>query len=815
MEEGNNKPENKEVIIPRLIEEEMKASYIEYALSVIVARALPDVRDGLKPVHRRVLFAMHDLGNTHTKPHKKSARIVGEVIGKYHPHGDTAVYDTMVRMAQNFSLRYTLVDGQGNWGSIDGDSAAAMRYTEARLTKIAEELLLDLDKETVDFQPNFDASLQEPLVLPAKLPNLLLNGSSGIAVGMATNIPPHNLREVIDGIVHYINNPACEPLALLQFINGPDFPTGGIIVGRGGIREAYATGRGKITVRARIEVEEKAGKKQLIVNEIPYQVNKTQLIEQIVELTKEKTIQGIADMRDESDREGMRIVIILKKDADPHVVMNQLYKQSRLQSTFGVNTLALVGKEPRTLTLKELIEQYVLHRRIVVRRRTVFELAKAEKRAHLLEGLVIALQNIDEVIRVIKASESADDAKKHLLSSFPLTEEQALAILDMKLQKLTSLETTKIKEELDGLRKLITELRSILASEQRILDIIKQELLELREQYGDGRKTEIIDSEEDEIETAELVKQEDVAVTVTHNGYIKRQALVTYKQQRRGGRGIVAATTGEEDVVEHLYIANTHSSLLFFTNQGQVHWLKAYILPEASRISKGKAIVNLLPLDQGEKINAIIPISTFDEKHFLMFATKQGTVKKTPLSEFSNPRRGGIRAITLDEGDSLVNVVLTDGTRHIIIATKQGAAIRFDEQDVRPIGRVGRGVRGISLEEHDEVIEMVVADETKELLTVTEHGYGKRTPVNEYRLTGRGGKGVINMKTADRNGTIVAVKAVTPQDECMIISQKGVMIRTKVGEIASIGRNTLGVRVMKLAADDKVKAAACIVGEAT
>ncbi len=801
--------EAKELIVPRLIEEEMKDSYLAYALSVIVSRAIPDVRDGLKPVHRRVLYAMHELGSHHNKPHKKSARIVGETIGKYHPHGDMAVYDTMVRMAQSFSLRYPLVDGQGNWGSIDGDNAAAYRYTEARLAKIAEEMLQDLDKETVDFQPNFDASLQEPIVLPAKLPNLLINGSSGIAVGMATNIPPHNLHEVVGGTIHFIEHPECTTATLLSFVLGPDFPTGGIIVGRGGIKEAYETGRGKIVVRARITSEEKGGRKQLIVTEIPYQINKSQLIKEIADLAKEKSIQGIADMRDESDKDGMRIVIVLKKDADPNLVVNQLHKQSKLQTTFGINMLSLVGKEPRTLGLKVMIELFVLHRREVVRRRTAFELARAEKRSHILEGLLVALQNIDAVIKLIKASDSVQDAKLHLTSSFPLTEEQALAILDMKLQKLTSLETTKLREEHDELVKLITELKSILASEQRILEIIKNELMELKEKYGDGRKTEII-GEEEEILDEELIKQEDVAITVTHNGYIKRQPVSLYKQQRRGGKGIVAASTGEEDVVEQLYIANTHSYLLFFTNNGQVHWLKAYIIPEASRIARGKAIVNLLPLEQGEFVTATIPILVFDDQHYLMFATKQGTVKKTSLSEFANPRSGGIRAITIDEGDSVVNVVLTDGKKQIIIATRKGAAIRFDEQEARPIGRTGRGVRGITLEEEDEVIEMVVADELKELLTITEKGYGKRTATGEYRLIGRGGKGVINIKITEKNGDVVAVKAVTPQDECMLISQKGVMIRTAVKEIADIGRNTQGVRIMKLSDDDKVKAAACI-----
>lgn len=806
------KESSSEHILPRVIEEEMKASYLQYALSVIVSRAIPDARDGLKPVHRRVLYAMHELGLLHNKPHKKSARVVGDVIGKYHPHGDMAAYDSLVRMAQGFSLRYPLIDGQGNWGSIDGDNAAAYRYTEARLTKIAEELILDLEKETVDFQPNFDAQLKEPVVLPAKFPNLLVNGISGIAVGMATNIPPHNLREIIAGLIYYIDNPACDIHSIFQFITGPDFPTGGIIVGKSGIKEAYLTGRGKVLLRARIEEEEKNNRKQLVVTEIPYQVNKTQLIEQIAELVKEKHVQGIADLRDESDREGMRIVIILKKDADQTVVVNQLYKQSRLQTTFGINMLALVGKEPKTLSLKELLGQYVLHRREVVRRRTTFELKKAEERAHILEGLLIALQNIDAVIKLIKASDSVQHAKESLIATYPLSDTQALAILDMKLQKLTSLETGKIKSEHEELRKLILELQKILASEQLILEIIKKELLELLANYGDKRKTEIIEGEE-EFEAEELVKQEDIAITLTHNGYIKRQTLDTYKQQRRGGKGIIATGVEDEDIVEHLSLATTHATLLLFTNKGQVHWVKAYILPEASRNAKGKAIVNLLPLETGEKVNAMIAIDLFDDQHYLMFVTKLGVVKKTLLNEFANPRRGGIRAVTLDEGDSLVTVVLTDGKQQIIIATKDGAATRFEEQDIRSIGRAGRGVRGITLEEHDEVIGMVVADESKELLTITELGYGKQTPIHEYRLTGRGGKGVINLKITEKNGHVVAIKPVSSKDECILISKKGVMIRIPVSDIASVGRNTQGVRIMKLAVDDKVKAAACIPGQ--
>ena len=802
-----------EHIIPRVIEEEMKASYLQYALSVIVSRAIPDARDGLKPVHRRVLYAMHELGLLHNKPHKKSARVVGDVIGKYHPHGDMAAYDSLVRMAQGFSLRYPLIDGQGNWGSIDGDNAAAYRYTEARLTRIAEELLLDLDKETVDFQPNFDALLKEPVVLPAKFPNLLVNGISGIAVGMATNIPPHNLREIIAGLISYIDNPTGDIHALFQFITGPDFPTGGIIVGKSGIKEAYLTGRGKVLLRARVEEEEKNNRKQLVVTEIPYQVNKTQLIEQIAELVKEKHVQGIADLRDESDREGMRIVIILKKDADPTVVVNQLYKQSRLQTTFGINMLALVDKEPRMLSLKELLEQYVLHRREVVRRRTAFELKKAEEKAHIFEGLLVALQNIDAVIKLIKASDSVQHAKESLIATYPLSETQALAILDMKLQKLTSLETGKIKSEHEELHKLILELQKILASEQLVLEIIKKELHELQENYGDKRKTEIIEGEGEEFEAEELVKQEDIAITLTHNGYIKRQTLEAYKQQKRGGKGIIAAGVEDEDIVEHLSLATTHSTILLFTNHGQVHWVKAHILPEVSRNAKGKAIVNILPLETGEKINAMIAISMFDNKQYLMFVTKSGVVKKTPLSEFANPRKGGIRAVTLDEGDSLVTVVLTDGKQQVIIATSDGAATRFDEQDIRSIGRAGRGVRGITLEEHDEVIGMVVADESKELLTITELGYGKQTPIIEYRLTGRGGKGVINLKITDKNGHVAAIKPVSLKDECILISKKGVMIRIPVSDIASVGRNTQGVRIMKLASDDKVKAAACIAGQ--
>jgi DNA gyrase subunit A len=807
--------ENEPKIVKKYIEDEMRQSYLDYSMSVIVGRALPDVRDGLKPVHRRVLFGMQQMGVFHNKPFKKSARIVGDVMGKFHPHGDAAVYDTLVRMAQDFSLRYPLVQGQGNFGSVDGDNAAAMRYTEARLAKIAEELLADLDKETVDFIPNFDNTLKEPLVLPSKLPNLLVNGSAGIAVGMATNIPPHNLNEVSKAIIAQIRNPDITIPELLGHIKGPDFPTGGIIVGQNAMREAYHTGRGLVLVRAKTELEQKGNSTSIIVREIPYMLNKSQLIEQMAEAIKEKRVEDVSDLRDESDREGMRIVIELKKDANSDVVLNQLFKHTRLQTTFGINLLALVNNEPKTLNIKQLVQAYIEYRQTVVRKRTEFDLRKAEQKAHLLEGLIIALNNIDAIIKLIKSSDSAETAKKGLMANHRLTEPQAIAILEMRLQRLTSLEQKKIKDEHAELLKLITELKLILASEQRILDIIIKELTELMDTYGDERRTEIIEGgdEEAEFEMEDLIEDSPVVITVSHTGYIKRIPLDTYRQQHRGGRGIVAATTNEEDFVDHLFIATNHSYLLFFTNTGRVHWLKVYHIPEATRTAKGKAIVNLLELQNGESITAMIPIRIFNEDHFLVMATKKGVVKKTSLTEYSRPRKGGIIAISLDETDVLVDVVMTNGSQNLLIATKKGQAVKFEEKDARDIGRSARGVRGISLKGDDEVVGMVIAEDTKTLLTITDNGYGKRSEISDYRLIRRGGSGVINIMCSERNGDVVAVKSVTENDELMVVSRKGILIRVPAKDISVIGRNTQGVRLMRLEEGDKVMGAAKIVNE--
>ncbi len=797
-----------------VIEEEMKTSFLNYAMSVIVSRALPDVRDGLKPVHRRILYAMSEMGMYHNKPFKKSARIVGEVLGKYHPHGDSAVYDTMVRMAQDFSLRYPLVNGQGNFGSIDGDSAAAMRYTEARLKKMAEEMIADIDKNTVNFMPNFDGSLKEPTVLPAKLPNLLINGSAGIAVGMATNIPPHNVGEIIDGIIEIIDDPEVELKELIEHIKGPDFPTGGFICGKGGILSAYKYGRGKIIVRAKIELEENKNKRKLVVKEIPYMVNKTNLITQIADLVRDKKIIGISDLRDESDREGMRIVIELKKDANSQVVENQLYKYTTMQTTFGVILLALDNNEPKVMNLKQILEKYKDHRIEVITRRTQFELDKAEKRAHILEGLIIALNNIDEAIKLIKASKSTNIAIGLLKDRFELTEAQGKAILEMKLQKLTNMEQGKIREEHTQLLNLIEEFKEILASRQKVLDIIKKELIELKEKYNDERKTQFIEGDDTLIEYEDMIKEEKMVVTATHAGYIKRTPLNIYKQQKRGGRGIIATGTKEEDFVEHLFVASTHSYILFFTDKGQVHWLKVYQIPEASRQARGKAIVNLLTnIRKGEKVTAMLKVKEFDDSHNIVMATKKGIIKKVNLKAFSRPRRGGIRGITLDDDDHLINVEMTDGKRQIILGTKKGMAIKFKEIDVRAIGRTGRGVRGIKLRKKDEVVGMEIATDKKTLLTITENGYGKQTPLKDYRLINRGGIGVINIKTNERNGDVVTIKSVYPDNDIMFISHKGIIIRTPVSGISTIGRNTQGVRIMRLAEDDIVVAAAKIINE--
>ncbi|ODS37593.1 DNA gyrase subunit A [Candidatus Altiarchaeales archaeon WOR_SM1_SCG] len=799
--------ENNEKIIPRNIEDEMKKSYIDYSMSVIVGRALPDVRDGLKPVHRRILYAMHEAGITASKPHKKSARIVGDVLGKYHPHGDAAVYDTMVRMAQDFSLRYPLIDGQGNFGSVDGDAAAAMRYTESRMAKIAEELLADIEKETVNFMPNYDASLNEPVVLPGKLPNLLINGSSGIAVGMATNIPPHNLSEIIDGIIKIIDEPEIAISELMEIIKGPDFPTAGIIQGTSGIMSYYATGRGRIRLRAKADTESEEGR--IIVTELPYQVNKANLIENIAHLVKDKKIEGIRDLRDESDREGMRIVIELKRDAQEEVVLNQLFKHTMMQTTFGVIMLALVDNQPKIMGLIEIINHYLEHRKVVVRRRTEYELKKAEERAHILEGLIIALDNIEEVIKIIRSSKTVEIAKNELMINFELSEIQAKAILDVRLSKLTGLEIENVKKEYNELLELIKKLKEILASEEKILNIIKEELAEIKEKYckKDARRTRIDEfSDDDDIDDEDLIPDEDVVVTTTNTGYIKRIPIDTYTIQKRGGKGLIGMKTKEEDFIVDLFIASTHDYILFFTNKGQVFWLKTYKIPASGRHAKGKAIINLIPrLEDDEKINATIPVKVFDDEHYLIFATKKGVVKKTALSQFRHPRINGIRAIKLDEGDEVIATLMSDGTREVIIATKNGQACRFREQDTRPIGRSTRGVRGIRLNKGDEVVGMAVVNESQNLLTITEKGYGKQSMVSAYRKTKRGGKGVKTIITNERNGGVISIiPSSDANDEFIIMSEQGMVIRIDASNIRVMGRNTMGVRIMRMNEGDKV-----------
>lgn len=802
-----------ERIISREIEKEMKSSYLDYAMSVIVGRALPDVRDGLKPVHRRILYAMNDLGMFFNKPFKKSARIVGDCLGKYHPHGDTAVYDAMVRMVQPFSLRYPLINGQGNFGSIDGDSAAAMRYTEARLQKIAGEMLQDIDKETVKFTDNFDSSLKEPTVLPAKLPNLLINGSSGIAVGMATNIPPHNLSEVGNAVIATIDNPDISAGGLREYIKGPDFPTGGIICGINGIRCAYEQGRGRVVVRARADIEEKGKREVIIVTEIPYMVNKSMLIEEIANLVRDKRITGISDLRDESDREGMRIVIELKHGANTEIVLNQLYKHSRMQTTFGVIMLSLVDNKPVVLNLKSMISEFIKHRQIVVRRRTKFDLKKAETRAHILEGLTIALDHIDDVVAKIKASKNVEEAKTVLMADYGLSEEQSKAILEMRLQKLASLEQQKIKDEHKVIKERINKLKSVLASEQEILNIIKQETQELIDSYGDKRRTAInLDFEDEDIDIEDLIKPEDMVVTITHAGYVKRLTLDTYREQRRGGKGKIATGTKEEDFVEDVFVANTHDYILFFTNQGKVKWLKVYKIPEAGRLAKGIPLVNLLAFAEGERAAACVRVKEFKEM-FVVMCTKKGRIKKTAIEEFSRPRKGGIMAIDLREGDELINTILTDGNQQILIATRLGQAVKFKESDVRPMGRTAAGVKGISLRSGDVVVDMVKAADDLALLTITENGYGKRTKISDYRLTRRGSIGVRNIITSQRNGNVITVKAVPDDIGLLFMSRDGIAIRTKASGISIIGRNTQGVKLMNLAAGDKVVAAAKIVNE--
>ncbi|MFA4934798.1 MAG: DNA gyrase subunit A [Candidatus Methanoperedens sp.] len=801
-----------EKITPVNIEDEMKRSYIDYAMSVIVGRALPDVRDGLKPVHRRILYAMNEQGMTHDKPYKKSARIVGDVLGKYHPHGDIAVYDSLVRMVQEFSLRYPLIDGQGNFGSIDGDSAAAMRYTEVRLGKIADEILGDIDKETVDFVPNYDDSLKEPSVLPCKLPNLLINGSTGIAVGMATNMPPHNLGEVIDGIVMVIDNPAVEWNELMTAVKGPDFPTAGFIYGRQGIRDAYSTGRGSVKMRARAIIEEVKNKETIIVNELPYQVNKAKLIEDIAGLVRDKKIAGITDLRDESDKDGIRIVMEISRQAQANIILNQLYSHTQLETTFGVINLALVDGRPLVLPLKEIIVQYISHRKNVIIRRSQFELKKAQQRAHILEGLIIALDNIDEVIKLIRASQTPDEARDGLVAKFGLSIEQAKAILDMRLQRLTGLEREKIDAEYAELLKMIAWLKELLASELKILAIIKEELADIKTRFSNKRRTEIIESTGDLL-TEDLIPKEDDVITITNSGYIKRIAVDAYKQQRRGGKGVMGMETKEEDFVSDLFIGNTHDYLLFFTDKGKVYWLKVYGIPEAGRQARGTAIVNLLALEQGEKINAYIPISKFDENHFLLMVTKKGTAKKTQLTDFSNPRKNGIIAISLDEGDKLVSVKLTDGTKEMIIGTKHGKAIRFEENDVRDMGRSAYGVRGVRLVGEDEVVSMAVVEESTTLLTVTENGFGKRTEFAEYRTSNRGGQGVITIDVNVRNGNVVDIRSVREDDEIMVTTSNGIIIRVPASGIRVQGRNTQGVKIMNVGEKDRVVGVATLAKE--
>lgn len=793
-------------IIERDIEAEMKTAYIDYAMSVIVSRALPDVRDGLKPVHRRILYTMYEDGLTSDKPYRKSATTVGDVLGRYHPHGDASVYDAMVRMAQTFSLRYPLVDGHGNFGSIDGDGAAAYRYTEARMSKIAETMLTDIEKNTVKFIPNFDDRLQEPAVLPAKIPALLVNGSSGIAVGMATNIPPHNLTEVINGIIKIIDEDEVTDEQLMQIIKGPDFPTGGVILGREAIKQAYTTGRGKITVRAEAEIEESSnGKQKIIVTSLPYQVNKAKLIENIANLVKEKRIEGIAELRDESDRENaVRIHIGLKKDANARVVLNQLYKNTQMQDTFGIIMLALVDGEPKVLTLRQCLDHYIDHRKHVILRRTQFDLDKALARAHILEGLKIALDNIDEVINIIRSS--YDDAKEKLMQRFGLSEIQAQAILDMRLKTLSGLQREKIEDEYNELMKLIAHLREILGSEKLVFQVIKEELIEVKEKYGDERLTKIV-AAEGELNEEDLIKEEQMVVAFTHFGYIKRMPIDTYKSQRRGGKGITGISTREEDFVKQIFTTSTHDTVLFFSNKGKLYRLRGYEIPEAGRTAKGTAIVNLLSLDAGEKISAIIPISNFEDGKYLLMATRNGLIKKTALQEYNSTRKTGLLAITLKDDDELIDVRLTDGEDNVVLVTSKGMCITFDEKDVRPVGRSAQGVLGIRLDEDDFVIgmESILADNKKAtLLAITENGFGKRTELDEYRVQNRGGKGVITYKITPKAGNIVGIRVTNEDDDAMLITNSGTIIRIKVKDVSILGRATQGVTLMRTSENEKV-----------
>ncbi len=799
-------------ILPVYIEDEMQKSYIDYAMSVIIQRALPDVRDGLKPVHRRILYAMHEAGMASNKPYKKSARIVGEVLGKYHPHGDSSVYEAIVRLAQDFSTRYLMVDGHGNFGSVDGDGAAAMRYTEVRMAKIAEMMLEDIEKETVDFGPNYDESLKEPSVLPSKVPALLINGSAGIAVGMATNIPPHNLSEVVNGLVMLIDNPDAEIPQLMTAIKGPDFPTGAAILGTDGIRSAYNTGRGVVKIRAKAEIEPmQKGKHRIVVSEIPYQVNKARLIENIAQLVKDGVVEGITDLRDESDRRGMRIVIELKSDVVPDVVLNQLYKHTQLQSSFGIIMLALVKGQPRILNLKQILEYYLEHQKEVITRRTRFELGKAQDRAHILEGLKIALDNLDEVIKTIRNSATADIAKTSLMEKFNLSQRQAQAILDMRLQRLTGLERKKIDDEYIDVMEQIDWLESVLADESKVMNIIKEDLLLVQKKFGDARRTEI-STDTSEMDIEDLIAEEDIVVTISHQGYIKRQTLDNFRSQKRGGVGKTGGSGKKaDDCAEHLFLSTTHHNILFFTNKGKVYRQKGYEIPEAGRTAKGTAIINLLPIEQGEKITAVIPVKEFKDDHFMFMATNKGTVKKTNLVDFDSARKTGLIAINLDANEDLIGVEMTDGNSEIVIATRNGIAIRFDEQDVRPMGRTAHGVRGITLNYGDEVVAMdSVANEEYEVLTATELGMGKRTAVSEYRKQTRGGKGVINMKITEKTGTVVGMRVINPEQEIMMITAGGIIIRIDVDQISQYSRNTQGVKLMTLNDDDKVVSLAAI-----
>jgi DNA gyrase subunit A len=795
--------------VPVYIEDEMRQSYMDYAMSVIIGRAVPNVCDGLKPVHRRVLYAMYDMNNSWNTPYKKSARVVGDVIGKYHPHGDVAVYDTIVRMAQDFSMRYLLVDGQGNFGSVDGDPPAAMRYTEIRMTRIAEEMLADIDKETVDFIPNYDDSIKEPIVLPSRIPNLLVNGGSGIAVGMATNIPPHNLGEVMDGLVAMVGNPDITIDELMNYIPGPDFPTGGFIYGKETIRQAYREGRGSIQMRAKLftETVKRTGKEQIIIREIPFLVNKARLIEHMAVLVQDKKVEGIADLRDESDREGMRIVVELKRDAVPEVVINQLYKHTALQESFGVNMLAIADGRPKILSLKDALKAFLGHRKEVVTRRTAYDLRKAEERLHILEGLKIALDHLDQVIKLIRESKDPRTAKEGLMASFGLSEIQAHAILDMRLQRLTGLEREKVLSEHQETTALIAKLQGILADETVVNRIIVEELQQIKKEYGDPRRTEIIDQSE-EISIEDLIVDEDMVVTVSHEGYIKRNPVTLYRAQHRGGKGKVGATTREEDFLEHLFVASTHSYILFFTTIGKVYWIKVHELPQAGRAARGKAIVNLLNLAEGEKISAFLPVREFQEGRFVVFATKGGVVKKTELSAYSNPRSSGIRAIGLETRDEVIGVRLTDGQQEVLLSTLNGQSIRFKEGQVRPTGRGTFGVSGISLEDEDRVVSMEMLSQGASLLTVAENGYGKRTAMEEYRLQSRGGKGIITMKTTEKTGRVVGVNQVTDDDQLMMVANKGKIIRLRVKDISIIGRNTQGVRLIEMEEGERVVAVA-------